>query len=614
MVAYDSGPQLELDWEEGLFKAVHGLVRRWRASRAPALPHRVALEPLARRLEVLASMLAGRPLTVAPSNGACGLRGDTALLPSSIDALETVEANAELYVLSAVALGTWARARPEAPQDPKARARASWLGFADALDVARADLPGFEARWSRAARAVLAARPAPEALPRRERPAEQHLQSFLRSRPPSGEAPGVPPPPCPLAGVLFESPDDAASSAGDAAPPKGAERAAPRKIEDVRRAELEEDREKHNPIVHTFEKVETLDSHEGGARLADGSDELDDQLEALEEVDLSEVVRGGPPAQALLRAEVGLDADIPDVEQIQPGERGVRYDEWDVRKKAYRKGWATVYPTPVRAARPGWARETLAPHQRQVRRLVERLSVHKDALADERRQLDGEHIDLDAAIDAAADRARGHCGAGRVYVRRSRRARDVAAAVLLDVSLSSDAWVADQRVLDVSRRATLVLGEVADRLGDPLAVYAFASKTRNACRVFELGGFETPWATTRDRLGALEPQGYTRMGPAIRHVTAELADQPAKHRLLLVISDGKPTDYDRYEGAYGVADIRKSLGEASLRGVVAHALAIDATARASLAATFGPGAWHVLTDPHQLPRALTEAYGRLSAR
>ncbi|MGI9591868.1 MAG: hypothetical protein ACR2P8_10915, partial [Myxococcota bacterium] len=108
--------------------------------------------------------------------------------------------------------------------------------------------------------------------------------------------------------------------------------------------------------------------------------------------------------------------------------------------------------------------------------------------------------------------------------------------------------------------------------------------------------------------------GYTRIGPALRHATALLAATPAERRLLLLVSDGKPTDYDRYEGRYGVADVRQAIREAHEREIHTHALAIDAVARDYLPALFGRGGFHVLPRPEQLVEVLTAVYGRLTAR
>jgi nitric oxide reductase NorD protein len=143
-------------------------------------------------------------------------------------------------------------------------------------------------------------------------------------------------------------------------------------------------------------------------------------------------------------------------------------------------------------------------------------------------------------------------------------------------------------------------------------VLAFASETRNRCHVWEVLGWDEAWADGRERLGALEPRGYTRIGAAIRHATADLAAVTAERKLLLLVSDGKPSDYDRYEGRHGIADVRQALRESAQRGLCAHALAIDAVARAWLPDLFGPGAWHVLPRPELAPDALTEVYGRLT--
>lgn len=79
-------------------------------------------------------------------------------------------------------------------------------------------------------------------------------------------------------------------------------------------------------------------------------------------------------------------------------------------------------------------------------------------------------------------------------------------------------------------------------------------------------------------MGALTPTGYTRIGPALRHATALLDREPAERKLLRLVTDGKPNDYDRYEGAHGVADVRQATREAAQGGICAHAIGIDPSA------------------------------------
>ena len=56
------------------------------------------------------------------------------------------------------------------------------------------------------------------------------------------------------------------------------------------------------------------------------------------------------------------------------------------------------------------------------------------------------------------------------------------------------------------------------------------------------------------------------MGAALRHVSRQLAHQSAGHRLLLILSDGRPNDIDAYQGDYGIEDCRRALHEARFRG------------------------------------------------
>jgi nitric oxide reductase NorD protein len=168
-------------------------------------------------------------------------------------------------------------------------------------------------------------------------------------------------------------------------------------------------------------------------------------------------------------------------------------------------------------------------------------------------------------------------------------------------------------VLDVSREAVLVLGEVADRLGDEVRVIGFASHTRNRCRVFDVRRWGEPWSLAKARLGALKPQGYTRIGPALRYAIDEACLPDAQRRLVLLISDGKPTDYDRYEGTHGVEDVRQAVREASRRGVWVHGLTIDTVARGYFPAMLGAGHWEILPRVDALPQALAAAYARMAS-
>ena len=189
--------------------------------------------------------------------------------------------------------------------------------------------------------------------------------------------------------------------------------------------------------------------------------------------------------------------------------------------------------------------------------------------------------------------------------------------MLVDVSGSTREPVdgGDVRVIDVARTAALHAAEALDALGDPCAILAFSSHGRRHVEVEQLKGFgERHGAAVRSRIGALEPGGNTRLGAAIRHATALLAKQPTTHRLLLVVTDGKPNDADGYTGAVAVEDSRHALLAARSLGVVPYALAVGSDDASYLTSLFERGGYAVLRNAERLPGALVGALRAVVAR
>lgn len=114
------------------------------------------------------------------------------------------------------------------------------------------------------------------------------------------------------------------------------------------------------------------------------------------------------------------------------------------------------------------------------------------------------------------------------------------------------------------------------------------------------------------RIRALEPGRYTRMGPAIRHCTALLAERPQRHRLLLVISDGKPNDTDYYEGRYAIEDARRAILDARQQEVRVFGITVDRDAQAYVPRLFGRGSWAMVNRPEHLPQALPAIYRKIT--
>lgn len=619
----ESGPSLSFEWEIALFRGLRALGQRIFARSTPPSPEAISLSTRAERLAILAQVIAGKPMRVLPSCGAAGLAGATILLPPLIDGLGTAQDHEAVYLVRTVLAAEMAR-QGSIWKSHTTRAHRAEHEAASVIAAMAALAPVFPRFQELAAPLAgrLLARRRSDGLSAEEQVVEAHRRRALAALAGVPALPVDGPPgqriaePVLLWGELLGdsdlSPEERAIAAEQVRPPTNVttEIAAPDATQ-VRHVELDQKKIEDATLTHTFEKVETADAFLGGGRDLDGTDELEDHGEALSEVPLSVVTRSDENVHAILRADVGSFASIPDVASVQPGERGILYDEWDAKKRAYRRGFCTVYPSRCPAGDPAFAPPRIARHARVIEETRRALELALYRLAQRRRQMDGDRVDVDALVRHLADLKSGHTADGRLYIRRARQLPSLATTVLVDVSLSSDAWVEDRRVLDVEQDAVLVLGEVMDKLGDPLEILAFSSHTRNRCRVLDVRRRGDPWSLGKARIAALKPQGYTRIGPALRHATAELCRTDADRRLLLLLSDGKPTDYDRYEGRHGIEDVRQAVREASQRGVHVHGLTLDARARDSFPAMFGPGHYHLLPEIAALPQALASVYTRL---
>ena len=315
------------------------------------------------------------------------------------------------------------------------------------------------------------------------------------------------------------------------------------------------------------------------------------------------------------RRRAGLRDDTGDLESAKPQSgTAFTYDEWDGRAQRYRPAWCTVYVS--QPATPASADRTAAAILRKHARTVHEVRLLLDKLRHQRRlrnrQTEGTDIDVDAVVDRYATVRGGQRPDDRLYLAQRRQRRDLVTLLLIDMSASTDAWTEGSRVLDITTESALVLGEVLSQWGDRVGMAGFYSNTRRDCRFVMLKPFDADWHRSRAALTGLEPTGYTRIGPAVRHGTALLQGQRSAKKLLLLLSDGKPIDYDRYEGRYGIADIRQAIREAHHSRIHTYALAIDVQAKLYLPQMFGSGSFRILPHPTHLVRGLSEVYGQLA--
>ena len=153
------------------------------------------------------------------------------------------------------------------------------------------------------------------------------------------------------------------------------------------------------------------------------------------------------------------------------------------------------------------------------------------------------------------------------------------------------------------------------RLGDPFAVRAFASAGREDVRMFCLKEFDEPYgANVKARLAHLEPHLSTRLGTALRHIGAEIAAVRSHRKLILVLTDGEPSDVDVVDPRDLVEDARRAVLNLRSRGIDVFGVTLDPSGAGSGAAVFGRGQHMPVRRLEDLPARLAELYFRLARR
>lgn len=338
-------------------------------------------------------------------------------------------------------------------------------------------------------------------------------------------------------------------------------------------------------------------------------DDDDDSMKTAEDMDTITVAQDAETTASKIK----LDLDMPasQYDDIVLGE-GIPVDEWDYKKQRLQKDHCRIIPMVSRDVQATDLPEKLKSQARKVRRQFEILRPQRHWVS---RQNEGTELDLESYINFLSDRKHGHVNSDTpVYRDLRNQTRDLSCLLLADLSLSTDAYISNtSRVVDVIRDALFLFSEALSVTGDRFSLNGFSSRNRNHVRFYDIKGFdETYDNNVRGHISAVKPGYYTRMGAAIRHATQLLEQEASSQKLLLILTDGKPNDLDKYEGRYGVEDTRQAILEAEKKGLRPFCVTIDEKAEDYLPYLFGKNAYIVIKNAMELPTKLPLLYLRLT--
>ncbi|HYE34165.1 nitric oxide reductase activation protein NorD [Methylocaldum sp.] len=341
-------------------------------------------------------------------------------------------------------------------------------------------------------------------------------------------------------------------------------------------------------------------------------------MEMVNEVDCE---LAGDDAQEVWTLETPFYLDqegctINELEGKEPVSDPYHYPEWDYQVQLHRPNWATVLEKRQSRGDRDLIEQILVEYKPIASRLKHIIdALQPQGLIRQRRQEDGDEIDLNAAIRAMVDIRMGEMPDPRISIRYIRKTRDLAVLVLLDLSESTNETLpgSDRAVIQLAREATTLLAWAIDGIGDPFAIHGFASDGRHDVQYYRFKDFDQAFDDkAKARLAGMQGGLSTRMGAALRHAGKFLLRQPQQKKLLLLVSDGEPADIDERDPQYLRFDTKKAVEELATAGVTSYCLTLDPEADEYVSRIFGPNRYTVVDHVQRLPERLPALFVSLT--
>jgi len=291
------------------------------------------------------------------------------------------------------------------------------------------------------------------------------------------------------------------------------------------------------------------------------------------------------------------------------------YPEWDYSSQTYRPDWVSLYERLHPSGNAGDIDKLLDKHAALAKRLKRILDLLKPQdKVRIRYQEEGSELDLDVAIRSLIDFKGGANPDPRINMSHQTSGRNIAVMLLLDLSesLNEKAAGSNQTILELSQEAVSLLAWAIEKLGDPFAIAGFHSNTRHDVRYLHIKGYSEHWDdTVKARLAGMQAGYSTRMGAALRHAAHYLDAQKADKKLLLILTDGQPSDVDAHDERLLIEDARRAVKELDQQGIFPYCISLDPKADEYVSDVFGRH-YTVIDNIERLPERLPELFVALT--
>ena len=170
----------------------------------------------------------------------------------------------------------------------------------------------------------------------------------------------------------------------------------------------------------------------------------------------------------------------------------------------------------------------------------------------------------------------------------------------------------DQTTLELFQDAVSLLAWSIEKLGDSLAISGFHSNTRHDVRYLHIKGYGEHFNDdVKARLAAMQAGYSTRVGAAMRHAAHTLGARSADKKLMLILTDGRPSDVDAHDERLLIEDARQAVKELDRDGIFTYCISLDPKADEYVGDIFGRQ-FAVIDHIERLPEKLPALFMALT--
>ncbi|MGB8517516.1 MAG: VWA domain-containing protein [Gallionella sp.] len=292
------------------------------------------------------------------------------------------------------------------------------------------------------------------------------------------------------------------------------------------------------------------------------------------------------------------------------------YSEWDYRSQIDTPSWVTLREVAPKPGDLSKIDEINAQHNHLISRMKNLLQAIRYRGVNRIRKLEeGDEIDINAAIRAQMDMRMGSQPDTRIMMRTIRNNRDISVLMLLDLSNSTNLKVhgQDHTVLQLTQQVSVLFGGAIETVGDPFAIHGFCSRSRHDVEYFCFKNFDQAYDdVAKAKIAGMTGQRSTRIGAAIRHATHHLNRQLSNKKLLMIVTDGEPSDVDVQDRQYLRSDTKKAVKDAERDGIHTYCIGMDPKADDYVPRIFGLRNYMVVDHAKSLPEKILLIYAALT--